>query len=237
MCIALRRRMPGIGRRQPAYRRPPGRRRGESPRLGQRQPSSPSSNGAAPANVGGRRGSQTASPAGHTMITRRSRDRRDDEAGAHPAAGGVPALREPRCAACGRWRGRGSAARLLRRDGPPGPRAASRGGLPGLALRLAPLLARRPGRAAFPCGASGGARRDRGHVAVERHRRGSARRRQRRTPALRPPARGSRPPLLHRLPVPRTGVRAAPPRTRRRRPSGPRRHRRSAGSTRRLARR
>ena len=97
--------------------------------------------------------------------------RPDDEAGDHPAG----AARRPRRAPPTAPRGRRAADRLLRRDGPPGPRAASRGGLPRLALRLAPLVVRRPGRAARPHGARVGAPRARRHVALERHRRGTAR--------------------------------------------------------------
>ncbi len=168
------------------------------------------------------------------MITRPTRGRPDDEAGDHPAgsgagapAGAVAAQRALRRGGCL------SADRLLRRDGPPGPRAASRGGLPRWALRLAPLVVRRPRRAARPRGARVGAPRTRGHVAVERHRRGSARPRQRGAAALRPPTDRSRSPLLHRLPLRRRRVRAPPPRLRRRRPSGPRRRRRSARRARR----
>src|SRR5674476_1190734 len=57
--------------------------------------------------------------------------------------------------------------------------------------------ARRSGRATRPRGAPVDAPRTRGHVAVERRRRGTARPRQRRAVALRPPARGSRSPLLY----------------------------------------
>src|SRR5450830_1559420 len=99
------------------------------------------------------------------MITRRTRERLDAEAGDHPAGGGVGALAGD---AFSQADGDGAAAapRIVfcdvtgRRD---------------LALRLAPLVARRPRRTTRPRSARVDAPRTRGHVAVERHRRGADR--------------------------------------------------------------
>ena len=165
MCIALWSRTPEHG---PGRVATPGDGRATA-RGAKRQPSSPSSAGAPPASVGGRR-TRAGEPRGHTMITLRIPERTDEEAGEH---GRYPRSRATERRARGdgpRERHRRPRRRLLRGDEPPRSRAASRGGLPRPALHSGAARGRRPGGARAP--ATGPARlaKHPWHVAVERHR-------------------------------------------------------------------